>query len=209
MRVRCFEIEASPAELDASSTLSDLLARLAGQPASQTSNSHTVPVENVEADDAVAEQVAAEAAETPTPSTADAVPGVAAEGQEVVRALLEQNSFGDLFEQFLAETTTWPSVAVIGIQRKGHVAGTPLDYSDYLRLRKTGSQFGGFAYVYAGTGFCNFRLKMASDDELDAVAPDAWRTPKGHHEYSVGISIVDESTLRQAIELARQAYDLT
>lgn len=209
MKIRSFEIEASPEELDASSTLTELLARLTGQSNSRPGDSHAVPVEDVEADDAAAEQAAAEAAETPTPTTPDAVPGVAAEGQSTVDRLLDMNPARDQFERFLAETITWPSVRVIGIKPKGHVAGAPLDYSRYLRLRRTGSQFGGFAYIYAETGFCHLRLKMATDNDLHEIAPDAWRTPKGHHEYGVAINIVDDSTLKQAIELARQAYDLT
>src|SRR4051794_13115378 len=120
MKIRSFEIEASPAELDASNTLAELLARLAGQPARPPGDGHTLPAENVEADDAAAEQATAEAAETPTPASHDTIPGVPVEGQDTVRALLRRNPAGHVFEEFLAQTTAWPSVTATGIKRKGH-----------------------------------------------------------------------------------------
>lgn len=210
MKIRSLEIEATPEELDASSALAELLARLTGQPAPETSNDpHSVPPEDVEADDAAAERAAAEAAETPAPETPDAIPGVADEGQDTVRGLLAKNPNGALFVQFLAETHSWPNVRVHGIKPKGHVAGTPLDYTRYLRVRKQGSQFGGFAYAYPVNGYIHLRLKFDSDAELKAVAPDATLTPQGHKQYGVEITIRDESTLQQALELARMAYDRT
>ena len=184
-------------------------ASVAGRTPTRTPYTSGIPAEEVDADDAAAQQVAAEAAETPAPSTPDAVPGLAAEGQEVVRGLLDRNPAGELFVRFLAEATTWPSVKVHGIKPKGHTAGTPLDYSRYLRLRKQGSQFGGFACAYPANGYIHLRLNFSSEVERNAVAPDANLTPQGHREYGVEIYIRDESTLKQAVELAQRAYDLT
>ncbi|MDQ3592534.1 MAG: hypothetical protein M3386_06505, partial [Actinomycetota bacterium] len=173
---------------------------LGGEPAV----GETVTVEEVDADDAAAEQAAETPAETP-----DAVPGVAAEGQATVRGLLDRNRAGDHFVRFLAETSGWPHVKVHGIKPTGHVTGTPLDYSRYLRVRKQGSQYGGFAYAFPENGNVSFRLNFATDDDKNAVAPDAELTPKGHREYGVKITITDDSTLKQALDLARQAYDRT
>ena len=206
MKIRTFEIEATAEELDSSSTLSDILTRLTGQPATDDGS---VPPRDVEADDAAADLAAAEATETAAPATPGAIPGVAEEGQHVVRGLLDRNPAGDLFVQFLAETNSWPNVKTLGIKSKGHLPGTSLDYSRYLRLRKTGSQFGGFAYVYAIDGLINLRLAFPSDKELAAIAPDSWRLAVGHRAYRVSIRITNESTLEQAIQLARQAYELT
>ena len=206
MKIRSVEIEATLDEVDASTVLSQLVARLAGEPA--VGDTDTVTVEDGDADKAVAEQTAAEAAETPAESP-NAVPGVATEGQSTVRGLLGKNRAGDHFVRFLAETIGWPHVNVHGIKPKGHVTGTPLDYSRYLRVRKQGSQYGGFAYAYPVDGWVSLRLNFATEDDKNAVAPDAKLTPKGHREYGVGITITDDSTLKQAIELAHMAYDRT
>jgi hypothetical protein len=210
MKINIVAIEATPEEIDSSTVLADALARITGQaPADRGDDPHTVSAEDVEADDAAADLADAEAAETPAPTTPAAVPGVAGEGQAVVRGLLDHNPAGELFVQFLAETTSWPNVKAIGIKRKGHVPGTALDYSRYLRLRKQRSHFGGFAYVYAVDGLVNLRLTFASDAELAEIAPDAWLLEKGHREYRVSIRVTDESTLKQAVDLARMAYDRT
>jgi hypothetical protein len=187
MKINIVAIEATPEEIDSSTVLADALARITGQaPADRGDDPHTVSAEDVEADDAAADLADAEAAETPAPNPA-----------------------GELFVQFLAETTSWPNVKAIGIKRKGHVPGTALDYSRYLRLRKQRSHFGGFAYVYAVDGLVNLRLTFASDAELAEIAPDAWLLEKGHREYRVSIRVTDESTLKQAVDLARMAYDRT
>lgn len=209
MKIRIFEIEATPDELDSSATLNEILVRLTEDSTTQPSDTHIVPVEDVEADEAAAAQASVEAAETPAPSTPDAIPGVAAEGQATVRGLLEKNAAAEEFMEFLAEAMTWTNVRVHGIKPKGHVSGTPLDYSRYLRLRKQGSQFGGFAYAYPINGYVHLRLNFDSGEELKALAPDAGLTPQGHKEYGVEIWIKDDSTLKQALELARMAYDRT
>jgi hypothetical protein len=211
MKIQIVNYEGTPEELDRSRVLQELL----GQDDSTTDVDSTetvpVPVEDVEADDAAADLAAAEeaTATAASTSTASEVPGVAQEGQETVRGLLAKNPAGHLFERFLAETTTWPNAKVFGVKPKSHLPGTPLDYHRYLRLRKWGSSFGGFAYVYAVDGTVNLRLAYDTDEELNAIAPNACRLHAGHREYRVNIKITDEETLKQAIELARRAYDLT
>lgn len=204
-----FEFEGTVDELDTSSTVAELL-RGVPETASVTGDRADVPAHVVEADDAAATQSDEEAEERPAPvSLDDSVPGIAEEGQETVRRAIDRNPNGELFLDFLRETTAWPSVRAHGIKRKGALPGDPLDYHRYLRLRKQGSAFGGFAYVYAADGVCNFRLNYATDAELVEVAPDAWRLKTGHREYRVSIHITDAATLRQAIDLARLAYDKT
>lgn len=210
MKINVISIEATPEEVDASTVLSKAFARLTGQPATDVrDHPQTVPAEDVDADDAAADRAAAEAAETPAPATPDAIPGVASEGQTTVHRLLEKNPASELFVEFVAETSSWPHVGVHGIKPKGHLPGTALDYSRYLRLRKHGSHFGGFAYAYAVDGLINLRLAFESDEELREIAPDAVRLHKGHREYRVNIRVSDESKLKQALELARMAYDAT
>ena len=196
MRLKHIEIEASPDELQSSPTLRELLATLACR--SRASTESDDDLEAAVAEGAVAADTAAEE-----------VSGVAPEGRATVQTQLERNPAAQHFRRFLTEATSWPNAAVHGIKPKGSPAGTPLDYHRYLRIRRTGSQVGGFAYVWAVDGRVNPRLAFDSDDELHAIAPDAWRTHTGHRAYRVSIRIIDQSTLDQAIKLARTAYDQT
>ncbi|MCU1601369.1 MAG: hypothetical protein JWO22_2078 [Frankiales bacterium] len=202
--IRAFEIEATPEELDASSVVADLLAAVGSRMSERAPA--VVPADVVEEDDAEAGDGDGATAPVDGPS---AIPGVAAEGQATLLDLLARNPAGDLFVRFLAETTSWPAAGAHGIKRKSAPAGSPLDSSRYLRLRKQGSQLGGFAYVFAADGLVNVRLRFDSDEELKTVASRAGRIHKGHPEYRVNIRITDEDSLIQAIDLARRAYDLT
>ncbi|MFE1545744.1 hypothetical protein ACFW61_35525, partial [Streptomyces microflavus] len=142
-------------------------------------------------------------------SAASPLPGVPDEGQEAVRALLRRNPAPDLFVRFLAEATRWDNVQVHGIKRQNAKPGAPLDYSRYLRLRRQGSQFGGFAYVYAEHSSINLRLHHTRD-QLDAIGATRARTRNtGHRAYRVSIDLTDETSLTQALHLATLAYDAT
>lgn len=143
-------------------------------------------------------------------SAAVAIPGVAHEGQETVRALLRGNPAADHFVEFLAEATAWPDVKVHGIKRQRAEAESGLDYGEYLRVRRQGSPKGAFAYVYAHNGVINLRLPYDTDDELlRSLAPAAYRLEGGNHEYRINVRIVDEETRDQAIQLAKVAYERT
>jgi hypothetical protein len=135
------------------------------------------------------------------------VPGVAEEGQAEVKTQLAFNPAAQQFLDFMTEATSWENVAVHGIKRKAWQEGDPLDYTGYLRLRRTGSQYGGFVYAFASTGVINFRLRYS--DEIAELAPDAYPLTKGNHQYRVNIQIRDESTLKQALALSEMAYDAT
>ncbi|MEV6840572.1 hypothetical protein AB0N17_39880 [Streptomyces sp. NPDC051133] len=135
------------------------------------------------------------------------VPGVADEGQETVKAQLAFNSAAQQFIDFLAQAASWENVGVHGIKRHTWQEGEPLDYSGYLRLRRKGSQYGGFVYAFPSTGVINFRLRHS--DEIDKLAPDANPVITGHRQYRVNIQIRDEATLQQALVLAEGAYEAT
>jgi hypothetical protein len=137
------------------------------------------------------------------------LPGVPEEGQRTVQAQLANNPAAEYFRRFLAETAAWSNVVVHGIKPKGTQSGAPIDFTRYLRIRRHGSRFGGFVYTYPVDGHVNFRLAFESDEELHGIAPDAWRSTKGHHQYRTSIRILDEETLRQALELAKMAYKRT
>lgn len=143
------------------------------------------------------------------PTHRDLIPGVSPDGQVTVQNQLDKNPAGEFFRAFLAEITTWPEVAVHGIKLRGSDDSASRDFSRYLRLRRSGSQLGGFAYCWASDGSVNLRLNYETDAELHNLAPAAWRTEAGHREYRVHIKIDDETTLAQAITLAAAAYDLT
>lgn len=204
MKVTVFEIEGTADELKESPALAAVVERLSNRAVHVPDSDF-----DVDADDAAAEVADAEASAAPAPNEPGAVPGVSADGQADVREQLTKNPAPELFEKFLADTTSWPKVKVHGIKIRRSPAGAPLDYTRYLRVRKAGSQFGGFVYVNPTTGTIEPRLNFPDDDALQAVAPAARRTFTGHRAYRAAIEIVDQSTLAQALDLARQAYDLT
>ncbi|MFC8515653.1 hypothetical protein [Streptomyces sp. NPDC057257] len=135
------------------------------------------------------------------------VPGVAAEGQDTVKAQLAFNPAAQQFIDFLAKAAAWDNVGVHGIKRKAWQVGEPLDYSSYLRLRREGSQYGGFAYAFASTGLINFRLRHS--DEIEKLAPQAYSLTTGNLNYRVNILVRNDETLKQALSLAKLAYDAT
>ncbi|MEU3743231.1 hypothetical protein AB0E78_40010 [Streptomyces sp. NPDC032198] len=105
--------------------------------------------------------------------------------------------------------TEWDNTFVHGIKRKGAQPGVPLDYSRYLRLRRQGSQKGGFAYVFPELSRINFRLAY-TDQQLANLSITTARTlTTEHQEYRVSVDLTDESSLADALELAKLAYNAT
>jgi hypothetical protein len=184
MKLTVFQFEGTPEELDAS----QVVRKLADQHRGRT------PV------------VAQREPDVVLPAR---IPGVADEGQETVRQLLSRSPASDLFVRFLEETTSWENVGVYGIKRKSAPADAPLDYTRYLRLRRQGSQFGGFAYAYAEHSAINLRLNY-SKQQLDELGIRTARTlTTGHREYRVSVDLKDEASLADALQLAKLAYDAT
>lgn len=204
MKVKHIEIEATPAELESSTALAALLAALTSRDSSTVQGGATPHAEP----DHELQETDVEALTTSGVAD-DAVPGVPPEGQAAVKAQLASNPAAQQFRAFLAEAITWQKVGVHGVKPKGSAAGAPLDYSRYLRLRKRGSQLGGFVYTRPTSGTINIRLAFDSDEQLHAIAPDAERLFTGHRAYRVLLRIVDDKTLKQALTLARMAYDRT
>ncbi|MFI6567071.1 hypothetical protein [Streptomyces sp. NPDC050534] len=184
MKLTVFQFEGTPEELDASQVLREL--------ADQRHGPTSVTARGVR-----------------DGSLPTRIPGVADEGQDAVRQLLSGNPTRDLFVQFLAETTSWENVSVHGIKRKSAPTEAPLDYSRYLRLRRQGSQFGGFAYAYAERSTINLRLNY-SKQQLEELGTGTARTlTTGHREYRVSVDLRDETSLHHALQLAKLAYDAT
>ncbi|GGQ33628.1 hypothetical protein GCM10010249_60150 [Streptomyces roseolilacinus] len=185
MKVTVFQFEGTPEELDASQVLKELTNHHRGAVSVVPGggrNSGTLPAR---------------------------IPGVADEGQETVRQLLLRSPAPGLFVRFLDETTRWDNVGVYGIKRKNALPDAPLDYSRYLRLRRQGSQFGGFAYVYAEYSTINLRLNY-SRQQLDELGIKSARTlTTGHREYRVSVDLTDETSLADALQLAELAYTAT
>lgn len=200
MRINIVEIDGSVDEVDSSKAVAELLARVKSASVGQAGR--LVHVAEVE-------RSGPPAADSVRTAETGTLPGVPAEGQAAVRRLLERNAAQGLLVKFLAVTAAWPSVKVHGVKSKGALAGEPLDYTRYLRLRKQRSRFGGFAYVWPSDGTVNMRLRYDTDADLATVAPDARRLDSGHPEYRVSIRIVDEHRLKQALDLAQRAYDAT
>jgi hypothetical protein len=185
MKVTVFQFEGTPEELDASQVLKKLADR------------HHSPLSAITEGGRDSGRLPAR------------VPGVADEGQETVRQLLERSPAPGLFVRFLEETSRWNNVGVYGIKRKNALPDTPLDYSRYLRLRRQGSQYGGFAYIYAEYSTINLRLSY-SQQQLDELGIKSARTlTTGHREYRVSVDLTDETSLTDALKLAKLAYEAT
>jgi hypothetical protein len=181
MKLTVFQFEGTPEELEAS----EVLRELTGNARVVT---QTVPDEAL-----------------PT-----WIPGVVEEGQDTVRQLLSHSPAPQMFVQFLEETTRWENVVVHGIKRKNAQPGAPLDYSRYLRLRKQGSQFGGFAYVYPASSSINLRLNYTDQQLKDLDITRARTLTTGHREYRVSVDLTDdERSLADALQLAELAYNAT
>ncbi|MFD3566015.1 hypothetical protein [Streptomyces sp. NPDC058667] len=188
MRVTVFQFEGTPEELDTCQALRELTQSQEGS-ASVVHNSSP-----------------ADPAGKSLPSL---IPGVPDEGQDTVRALLRHSPAPELFVRFLAVTAGWENVFVYGIKRKEAPAGAPLDYSRYLRLRKQGSQKGGFAYVYPERNSINLRLNHTAR-QLEELGTTAARTlTTGYPEYRVSVDLTDERSLNDALRLAELAYNAT
>lgn len=188
MKLTVFQFEGTAEELDASQALREL---------TQPNRGTTTVVQQ-------SGQTA-----TDTLSTASRIPGVADEGQETVRALLRRSPAPELFVRFLAEATRWENVGVHGIKRKDAQPGAPLDYSRYLRLRRQGSQLGGFAYVFAEHSRINLRLDHTREQLNELGAVQARTLFTGHRAYRVSVDLTDEASLVQALQLANRAYNAT
>ncbi|MEU8650738.1 hypothetical protein [Streptomyces sp. NPDC048737] len=195
MKLTYFCFEGTPQELDASEVVRELLQQRPGT--ADTARRTPRVVADPDSDDF---------ADFGWRVEGD-VPGVADEGQETVKAQLAFNPAAQQFIDFMTEAGSWESAGVHGIKRKTWQEGEPLDYSGYLRLRRKGSQYGGFAYAFASTGLINFRLQHS--DEIAELAPDAYPLTTGHRRYRVSIQIRDEKTLKQALALAELAYSAT
>src|SRR3954447_4626869 len=131
MKFTWIELEGTPDELKQLPVGNALFDRLSDR-AARVPDSDFDP----DADDAAAEMADAEASAGPAPSGPGTIAGVAADGQAAVRAQLDENPASDLFEQFLAETSSWPSVKVVGVKIRRSPVGAPLDFTRYLRIRK-------------------------------------------------------------------------
>jgi hypothetical protein len=206
MKISIIEFEGSTEELDSSAIVAEALAGRRGAATREDLTDVIDVIDDDDDDDADDTDFGASA----VPDSPDAIPGVPAAGQPVVRRLLSSNPAAEYFIKFLATVTSWPSVGQVhGIKRRGAKPGDPLDYTRYLRARKQGSSFGGFTYAEAIDGKADMRLVYNTDEELAAIAPAARRLHVGHRQYRVSINIVDQDTLDQAIKLARLAYDWT
>ncbi len=196
MKLTVTTLEGTRQELDASELAHRLLA---GESAEEPPQASVYGPD----DDADAET-------TPPPANEPgAIPGVPADGQAAVRRQLNSNRGANHFVKFLESTVSWTGVRLHGKKNRGMAEDDPRDYTDYLRLRRQGSNFGGFAYVYPDIGVVLLRLRYDTDEELHDIAPDAWRLSSGHRQYRVKITILDQVTLEQALQLARIAYDAT
>ena len=104
-----------------------------------------------------------------------------------------------LLESFFETVRSWGDVSVVPNWRAnapGRVA--------YLRVHRHPRTRGAFVYVFPARLRLNFRLEASAADGSDqAVA----REVKPDNAYQVSISLTDDESLKEALRLARQAYE--
>ncbi|WP_328786108.1 hypothetical protein OHT68_49135 (plasmid) [Streptomyces canus] len=188
MKLTVFQFEGTPEELDASQVLHELTQSHNGGSTVVRTSAQMNPIRD---------------------GLPLRIPGVPDEGQGTVRALLQDSPASELFVKFMRKTTSWNNVVVRGIKRKTAQPGAPLDYSRYLRLRKQGSPFGGFAYVYPEFSKINLRLNYTNEQLSDLNITTARTLTTGHREYRVSVDLKGDESLAEALRLAKLAYDAT
>jgi hypothetical protein len=105
-----------------------------------------------------------------------------------------------LLETFFESVRSWGDVSVVPNWR----ANAPGRVS-YLRVHRHPRTRGAFVYVFPARLRLNFRLEAA---EAQGATHAAARDVKNDNAYQVSISLTDESTLEEALRLARRAYEL-
>ncbi len=105
-----------------------------------------------------------------------------------------------LLESFFDTVRSWGDVLVVPNWRAnapGRVA--------YLRVHRHPRTRGAFVYVFPARLRLNFRLEASlAAGSTRAVA----REVKPDNAYQVSISLTDDQSLKEALRLARQAYEL-
>lgn len=105
-----------------------------------------------------------------------------------------------LLEVFFETVRSWGDVSVVPNWR----ANAPGRVS-YLRVHRHPRTRGAFVYVFPARLRLNFRLDAADAEGAAHAAP---REVKRDNAYQVSIRLTDQSTLDEALLLARRAYEL-
>ena len=109
-----------------------------------------------------------------------------------------------LIERFLAEVLGWPDVEA----RLGKSSRTDDGQTRYLRLHRRGSQLGAFAYVYPARMSVRTRLNHLDIKGRKYAQKRNVRTDGDNvNPYQVRIDLRDSDAVKEAIELAKLAYD--
>lgn len=131
------------------------------------------------------------------PESADTVaPGLST----ILEAEAPPGRSRQLLGSFFETVQSWGDVSIVPNWRPnapGRVA--------YLRVHRHPRTRGAFVYVFPARLRLNFRLDTsAAEGSKQAVA----REVKPDNAYQVSISLTDEESVKEALRLARQAYEL-
>ena len=105
-----------------------------------------------------------------------------------------------LLESFFTEVQSWGDVSVVPNWR----AGAPGRVS-YLRVHRHPRTRGAFVYVFPARLRMNFRL---GTDAVVKSGRAVARNVKPDNAYQVSINLTDEASLKEAVRLARLAYEI-
>jgi len=191
MKIRVLEVEGTAEEIASSDVAQRLLQNLP-------------PTIHVETEDDSDDEDTTQVAGTPRRR----VPGVPPEGQRAVKNSLKDCGNPENFMRFLEEVLSWGDVDLHGVKPKGSRAGEPVEYTRYLRLKKQGSRLGAICYVHPYNGGVHLRLAFDSEEALHEAAPTASVYRSGSEAYQVWAETGTDEELKDALELARRAYEL-
>ena len=105
-----------------------------------------------------------------------------------------------LVERFASELLSWEGTH----PELGKSSQTADGLGDMFMIKRTGTAYGGFVYVYPSTTRINFRLA----GEIASGYQHAYeRNVKPEDHYQVSLKLRSEDALAEALELARAAVD--
>jgi hypothetical protein len=181
MWVRVVEVEGTPEEIR---QVPELLALLT-QSRTSTDGSDVVSVAS------------------PGTGMAEVGPGLPDDIKAVLGLRKPPQHIGDLIERLLQEALSWPDVDA----RIGASQHTRDGRANAVRLHRRGTAVGAFVYVRLPSGTALVRLPPSFD--VGEYAHARPRELESQVAYGVAIRLNSEEALREAVELARQAYDRT
>jgi hypothetical protein len=137
----------------------------------------------------------------PSQESADlGTPEVGAELRDFIRDRARSEATRVLVERYAAELLSWDGTH----SELGRSSQTADGLGDMFMIKRTGTAYGGFVYVYPGTTRVTFRL---ADEESTGRRHGYKRNVKPEDHYQVSLKLRSDEALAEAVELARAAVE--